>query len=525
MNSALISLFKINLKQTFDFRGKNKKNIAFIVPILLILLSGCLISGLYALGIALKLREIDADLSLIVYSMAGATSIIILSTAVPKVKSTLFGGKDYDMLAALPIRKSYIVTVKFLSIYLSELLFSFALIIPSTFVVLIFSGSISILIDGILLFIFSPLVPLIISCMIGMLIGLVADRFRFGNIITVLLYSIFLIGVMYISFTFSSANQVENLNSLLDSLTFLTWINPATHILMLNLFGINYICYLLIHMIVFVGLSFIIGVSYDYFHDLMTSMHSHQHYVEKEVKTKGQFRAQLGIDLKRYFSSKSYLLNTITGGILSVVLVIIMVVIFYQIDKPDAVSIIKEQVAPYLPLMILWCSSMAIPSSVAITIEGKNFWQVKTLPMDYKTYSYSKIILSEIVIAPFILIASIVLLFFMDLNAIRIITTLLLPQLYFFAMNCFAYFINMKVYSFKWENETKAVKQTGSVLLSMLFDFIGSMWISVLLIVIGVFISYGIAAIISMGLCFALCILGFTLIKQNCQKFISQIEI
>ncbi len=525
MNNTIFSLFKVHLKQAMDFRGKNKKNLAIFVPIGLILLLGCLLSGLYSLSIVMILKEANVDLSLVVYTMAGATSIFILSTAIPKVKNVLFGGKDYEMLAALPIRKSSIIAVKFLSVYLTEILFSFALVVPATIIVLIHGGRFSILFDGILLVLFSPLVPLIISCFVGMLFGVIADRFKYGNILTILFYSIFLIGIMYISFSFSSAGPNEDLSSIVDSLRFISWLNPSTYILYIDLLGLNLLLYFLVHGILFVGLSFFVGFGYDYFHHLMTAKHSILKYVEKDVKVKGQFKAQFTMDLKRYASSKAYLMNTITGGILSVLLIIIMVIIFYQMDEPDVVSVLRGQVAPYLPILIFWCSSMAFPSNVAISIEGKYFWQAKSLPVDYKTYSYSKILLSEVVIAPFILVSSIILLFFMDLSVVRVITTIVLPQLYFFAINCFGYLINMKFYTLKWENEMRAVKQSSSAILTMLLDFIASIGVAVIFILIGIWVSYDLAALLAILVCLGLGLVGWILIQRNCQRLISKIEV
>ena len=61
----------------------------------------------------------------LVYStilMAGLTSLLTFSTSVFKVKS-IFIGKDYEMLSAMPISKNAIIASKIINLYLLELLY------------------------------------------------------------------------------------------------------------------------------------------------------------------------------------------------------------------------------------------------------------------------------------------------------------------------------------------------------------------------------------------------------------------
>ena len=149
MNKPFLALFKVTLKQSFDFRKNNKKNIAFIVPILFIVLLGCFFSSIYAYLFSYMLKEANVSLNVVLYAMAGFATMLILTTTVPKVKNILFGGQDYEMLSALPIKKSSIIAVKFLGLYLVELLFSFVFIVPSTIIVVVLGSSPLLLIEEI----------------------------------------------------------------------------------------------------------------------------------------------------------------------------------------------------------------------------------------------------------------------------------------------------------------------------------------------------------------------------------------
>lgn len=525
MSKTLTSFLKVSLKQTFDFRGKNnKKNVSFFVPILLIAIFGCVLSSIYSLMFTFMAKEAQTDLKYVVYAMAGFSSMLALTTSILKVKNTLFGGNDYDMLAALPIAKRTIISVKFFSLYLIELLYSFILIVPATCIVLIFGCNPLILIDAVLLFFLSPVLPLMLAGILGIAIGFVSDRFRFGNILTTLFYLVFLGVVMYSSILLNSGSEEQSIENITKLMTVFSWFNPTTIVFNLNLPVLNYVVYAAVNLGVLVLVVLLFGGCYDYFHLLLTTTKAHRKYIAKDVQRKGEFKALFFMDLKRYFTSKSYLINTITGGILCVLVTGIMIVSFTSIDDPEAKVVLKE-FAPYFSLIIPWCVGIAVPSAVAINFEGKCFWQIKALPISYKRYSYSKILLSEIVLAPFVLIASIVLICFAEISFINIFTILVLPQVYLVAMNFIAYYINMYCYKLNWSNEMEAVKNSRGMIYSMLIDFAFTGITCAVLLGGGLLINFWVGAVLAIGIDVGIAIAAYLLVRKNCEAAICNIEV
>lgn len=113
MKTNLFSLLKVSFLQTFDFRkstkhSKSNKNTSFIVLFSLVLVVGLVFSFFYACSLMALADRYDIDRIKIVYSMVGLGSILAIVTSVMKVKTTLFAGNDYDMLASLPLKKSII---------------------------------------------------------------------------------------------------------------------------------------------------------------------------------------------------------------------------------------------------------------------------------------------------------------------------------------------------------------------------------------------------------------------------------
>lgn len=529
MSKSFKALFKVSLSQSFDFRRKDKaKNASLLVPLVLIFVFGLLISAVYSFifGSALYSAGYVKQLNIVLYAMAGLSSMLALVNGITKVKGTLFGGNDYDLLASLPISKKSIIFVKLASLYLMQVFYTIIFVLPASLIVTIMGKQPLWLVDGVLLILFSPIIPLLLAGIFGTLMGLISDRFKFGNIISILFYVIFLGAVMYSSFILNSSGNGEEMDvtGILQLLNIFGWFNPSTKLLSLDYYILPHLLYVISNLCLLGVMIWIFAHCYDSIHFLMTASKSHQKYVEKEVKQKGSFKALLALDFKRYFSSKMYLLNTITGGIMGTLCIVIMVLTFQSIDDPNAISILN-QIAPFFVLLIVWCVGMSVPSAVAINFEGKAMWQMKSLPISYKQYSLSKIIMSYIILAPFVLISSSVLTIYIEKNFINIFTTFVLPQIYLFSMCCIAFWINTMFYKLKWSNETEAVKNSSGMLISMLIDFAYTAVLCVVIIVPGVLGYFFIGAILAMLLVLGVAIISFLIVKNTCQNNINRIEV
>lgn len=528
MSKPGIALLKVGLSQSFDFRRKDKaRNVSLLVPILLVFIFGCLLTAIYSFLFSFMLFEAGEkeSLNLVLYAMAGMASMLGIVSGFTKVKGTLFGGNDYEMLAALPVSKKSIIFVKLFSLYLVQAFYTVIFVLPATLIVTLLGKQPLWLIDGIVLLVFSPILPLFIAGILGVITGFISDRFRFGNILSVLFYIVFLGAIMYSSFLLNSGNGTEeqDIRGMLQLLNIFSWINPSTRLLTLNLPGVTQLIFILANAALLIFMVLIFAKCYDYFHLLLTSTYTVTKYVEKNQKKRGQFKALFLLDLKRYFSSKMYLLNTITGGVMSVLVTVVMYASFKTVKDPAAMDIFK-MLAPYLVLIAVWCVGLSVPSAVCINMEGKSMWQIKSLPISYKQYAWSKILLSYVVLAPLILISSIILTIFTGPNIVYILINFLLPQLYIFSMSLLGFLVNSYFYKLKWSNETEAVKNSSGALLSMLLDLAYTGILCILLIIPGVFGFYLIGAFLSLAFALGMAVLLAYIVQRISVSNITNIE-
>lgn len=519
MSNTFFPLFKTNLKISFDFRGKKQK--ASMLTILIVIsLAGMAFSALYGFIFAMAAMETNTPLINVLYMMGGFASLLALSTTIPKVKSTLFGGNDYDMLAAMPIPKKEILFVKFFSLYLVEFFYSIIILLPAGIICFICDNNVNYLLHTILMVFLVPVLPLLLACLVGTFISLIADRSKFGNIISIIFYMAFIVLIMSTSMM-TSSGDVADMSPMFN---LFKWFNPTSVLLEINIPIVNYIVYIISNIVLLVVVIILLTFFYDHIHDLLSMARTNKKSnVKQELKINTPTKSLLKVELKKYFSSRGYLMNTIVGGILSIVMVGMIAVSLFSPETEELAAIIKE-IIPYLSLLIMWCIGMSTPSTSAISMEGKNFWIIKSMPIDYKKYLKTKIILSELVLAPFALIASIVLTVFSKISVEGVLVIFLLPQLYLLSMNYISLVLNTRFYKLNWSNEMEVVKQSKCVLFAMLIDFVYTGIVSALLIALGILVGLWAGAIASIVFTGVMVLISRNTLYKKCPNRLQKIE-
>ncbi|MDE5856646.1 MAG: hypothetical protein K2H06_06330, partial [Anaeroplasmataceae bacterium] len=259
MSKSFKALFKVSLSQSFDFRRKDKaKNASLIVPLILIFVFGLFLSTVYSFIFSIALYESNEPnkMNLVLYAMAGLSSMLALVNGITKVKGTLFGGNDYDLLASLPISKKSIIFVKLASLYLMQVFYTIIFVLPAALIITILGKHPLWLVDGLLLILFSPIVPLLLAGILGVIMGFISDHFKFGNIISVLFYVVFLGAIMYSSFILNTSGNGEEMDvsGILRLLNIFGWFNPSTKLLSLEFVILPHLIYILLNICLLVGI-------------------------------------------------------------------------------------------------------------------------------------------------------------------------------------------------------------------------------------------------------------------------------
>ena len=483
MKNNFLLLTKVSIKASFDTRSfkQNKgKMISFMVYLGLIFFFIMLSSAFLSVIFGLALKESNESLIHTTIYMGVMCSFLNLSTSIMTLKN-VYAGKDYEMLQAMPIKKRDIVASKIVSLYITEMLYALALLLPNAIVNAIMGNSFAEFLIPFVLIFFVPALPIFVAGIITFILSAISDRFRFANIITMVLYA----GMFALIFIFSYRSNTSK-GDIAGMTGGLMWINPTLY------FAQQAALDNLIYLLIFVGINLglliilviVLALSYDYIHELVSSFRSSIKYERKELKNKSEFKALVQNQFKMISKSKLIFINSILSGLMGVIFAGIGVyTVRGLLDKPEVADAVYKY-AYVGAVAIMFAMGMSVPSCYLISVEGKYFWMIKSYPIDYKNYVKSKLITSLIFTLPFSLIAATIIVIFIRTTAYNIIMIYLLTIAYTLFINVLGLRMNLAFPKLKWMNENEVVKNSASAVLTMLID------LSVVMVMSGMLIGF-----------------------------------
>ena len=195
-------------------------------------------------------------------------------------------------------------------------------------------------------------------------------------------------------------------------------------------------------------------------------------YEKKAMRASSQDAALYRRELARLTSSSGYMLNAGLGLVFELVLAVLAVV--KRRELLGALTAIPELYAAAAPILLLACmmvSGMVFFTASSVSLEGKSYWIVRSMPVETKKVLQAKLSLSNsLAIAPALLMT---LAAALALRLPAAETALLLAcQLLFVLLTANVGLMeDLRHCNLDWINETQAAKQGAGVLLSMLLAF------------------------------------------------------
>lgn len=486
-----LSLLKAVLTEDMNMfkysAGKNastKKKI--LLPVLLFLIV-CYSIGYYGYIIAKPLYEVNLTyvmLSLFIFIV----TIITLIEGIYKSQGILFECKDNDLLFSLPIKRSQILFVRIFKLILFQYIYNLMFLLP-TFVIYIYfeHPSINFYLLSFVMTILIPIIPTVISSIIGYFIKLISSKSKSKKIIQTILSSIIFMGIFFLSFNLNNfVNEIAlRANSINDILTKIYY-PVGAYITLINKFDIIvFIKLLLINIIPFI-LFILLGGKY-YFNIISTSNNntSKKNKNKKELFKKNTPIKALTIkELKRYFSSPVYMFNTIFGLLLILVITILLCIkgnsIIDTLLSTEEVGGINISLPLLYYILVLFSCLMTSITSSSISLEGKTINITKSLPISEKDILKSKIIYPYIIELPLILVSELLFFIVFRVNIAYILLIFSMSIIIVTLSSIIGIIINLKYPKMNASNDTEVVKQSMSSMIS-LFINMGIIIISLIL--------------------------------------------
>lgn len=471
--------------------GKNastKKKI--LLPVFLFLVLAYSI-GFYAYMIGKPLHEIGLTyvmLSLFIFMV----SIITIIEGIYKSQGILFECKDNDLLFSLPIKRSQILFVRIFKLILFQYIYNLMFLLPAFVIYIYFEHpSISFYIISFIMTILIPIIPTVISSILGYLVKMVSSKFKSKKIIQTILSSIIFMGIFFLSFNLNNfiediASRASSINDMLTRIYY----PVGAYTILIDKFDIMvFLKLLLINIIPFI-LFILLGGKY-YFKIIEGSKESivRKSKNKKEVYKKNSPIKALTIkELKRYFSSPVYMFNTIFGLLLVLVLTILLCIkgnsIIEMLISDEELNINISIPVIYYVLVLFSCLMTSITSS-SVSLEGKTINITKSLPISERDIFKSKIIYPYIIELPFVIISELIFFIIFKVNIIYILLIFSMSISSITLSSILGLVINLKYPKMNASNDTEVVKQSMSSMVAVFINM-GIIIISV----IGIFTLY-----------------------------------
>ncbi|MDU2290494.1 MAG: ABC transporter permease [Clostridium celatum] len=473
LKNSFINSTGINSLSKGVSASKEKRKLLIATGTLLLIAAViCFMATAYSIGLATVLKPMGyLDLILIVAVLFSC--ILSFITSIYKAQGTLFSSKDYDLLMALPIKNSTILTSKILSLMSISYIGTALVVVPAAIVYFIYNGSLSWIFFIILLIglIFIPMIPIIVASIIAIIITFISSRFKHKNIATIVVGMIAFVLIMLVSMNMQNYINVFIANS--DSIVKgVSSIYPPAMYLkeaLVNYDIVSLIKFALISIIPFVIFIVAFSKTFKSINGKLSESYKNANYKVAKLEKSSVTKALVNQELRRYFATPIYVMNTAVG----MVLLIGGAIATLFISKETLVELLGyPEIANMIPIGVLvvlvFTIGLSCITNSSISLEGNRLWILKSLPIEPKDIFKGKIIANLVITIPASIIANIIFYIGLKFEIKYLIFNLVISIVFAIISAVLGLIINLYFPKMDWTNPTTVVKQSASVMITSL---------------------------------------------------------
>lgn len=463
------------------FKISTKKKNTFTQIGLPILLTLVLMGLMYSYAEMFMKELVSVNMGFVVLTLfIFFTSIFTLVEGIYKTGNLLFNCKDDNLLLSLPIKRSTVLLIRVFKFYVFELVYNSIFLLPSMIVYAKYMNPdmIYYVVSAIALLLF-PIVPILLSCLVGTLITWMASKFKGKNIAqTVMTVSVLLV-ILYLSYNFESLikNVAQNASSINDLITKLYYPAGAYITLVTSFSFMKLLEFIVVNLVLFLGIIALIGKIYFYVNSNVKSIKQHASHKDYQIKTLSPTKSLIKKELNRFINSPVFVTNAGFGLVLFMIGSILLTVKFDSIAEmllKNGVTVELEYIKSCISVVffgfICFTSFMTSITSSMISLEGKSFSILKSLPVTPYQIVRSKVLTAILIMIPCILIGDVIVFIRFRFDFWSMIFILIASILLPLMAETIGIIVNLKYPRMDANNDTEVVKQSMSSSISV---FIG----------------------------------------------------
>ncbi len=478
--SKFLSLLKATMSgglELFSYHGKTKQTQRTVPILLAILMSVVMLIGAIIFVSSFTEEGIATTTILPLYMMA--TVIIILTEGVNKSSDLLFKPRDNDTLLAMPLKKSTIILVRIIKFYIFELLYCFIFLLPAIIAYAVSTEvTASYPLVALIVLLLTPIIPIVLSCLAGLFISAISIKFKHTSLLqTILSLAIVLIfALIFLAANTLSGVEESSIPSISNTITEYYYPASAFVSLVTNFNFGQFVIFILFNLTLLTATIFLISHYYFKIISRVAIIKRTERINQKyNFSRHSQTFAIIKKELIKYFSTPVLIVNTATG--LALFLIAVGALCFKYDDIVAAITtsvedfpLTPDELRAYLPtvtfIMVAFASLMTLITATMISLEGKAYNTLKTMPISGVKVILSKALAATILIAPLTILGSIIMSVIFKFSIIDTALILVAAIVMALVTELIGILVNLKYARFDSENDAVVVRQSASILVA-----------------------------------------------------------
>ena len=462
----------IYFKQTLSQMFKTKKRASALSNSFLVLAIFIVVAfamGFAYYGTAEQFKAIGHPEFILVVGLM-FSSFFVLMLTIHESQSNYYKTKDYDLLASLPIKNWSIISAKYLSSYFVTFIYSFIIVFPAYIIYFMFCPiTFYSILYIIISFFFIPTFSQLVGSLLAFIVSFITSKLNNKKIVNSILTIVITVGfIVFIYFLNSGLMQ----NLFIEGVPL--WIKivfPHINFLFISVITGSFIDFIIFIILTtsFAVISIaIVTIGYKKINSNLLSSSAKKSKKPLSYNQFSIFKSLIKKEAKTFFNTPIYFINSIIGPILVIVLAISMGIGEKQISMTLDSSFPSEYFIIMYVCFSSMCLGIGVPTSASISIEGKKFYLLKSLPIPINTILNAKLAFNLILNIPFVILSSIIFICITSCSLTQSIFIILIPLISMLAFCGLGLLTNLKWPKLEWTNEAQAVKQSFSLLVSMM---------------------------------------------------------
>lgn len=402
-------------------------------------------------------------------------------------KASLFEATDNALLLSMPVRPGLILLSRMAALLILNVIYEATVAIP-VFVAWVCSTAVGVaeLLSFFLIVLLLPLFSLAVSCLFAWLLSLITSRMQKTTILT----TVVSVGFMLLYLLFCArmntyitqlAENGQQLAGALRVVLPLYWLGQAAAD-GAGLFLLLTLAWTLVPFVLTCAL-----LSHSFLRIVTTKRgQAKLRYAKKPLHGRSAEKALLSRELARLTNSSAYMLNAGLGLIFELIAAVLLLIRCNEITALLAqLELSADSLSPFAMLVLFFLTGTVFFTSCSVSMEGKTFWIIRSLPVQTGKILRTKLRLANTLCLPPAIVLTVVLAVVLYLPASQTLLLLACQGLFILVVSNIGLIEDLRHCNLHWSNEAQVVKQGLGTLFAMLLTWgfvlaLGAVWLLLL---------------------------------------------